>query len=376
MIVAVTDATEASEDPRAEIARLREQVTRLSLFTDVGKALASSLDSQKVLQTIMEKISDLLEPDTWSLLLLDEERGELAFEIAVGEGSERLKDVRVKLGDGIAGWVAAHRQAVLVDDARSDPRFDPTFDSITGTVTLSIVCVPVMSRERVLGVIELVNHLGKNSFGHEDLMVLKNLADYAAIALSNAKFVQRINELTITDDCTQLYNARHLGFVMDAEIYRSARYGFDFSVLFLDLDRFKQVNDSHGHLAGSKLLWMIGELIRTHLRLIDYAFRYGGDEFVLVLPQTGKEAAVAVAERMRELLHSSRFLKDDGLNVAVTASFGVASYPVDGTTRKELLAKADEAMYSAKHAGRNAVAAASRAVVAEPPPEAAAAEPV
>lgn len=350
--------------PQEEILELKRQVERLSLFHEVGKALFSTLDLQKILQTIMEKISDLLQPDTWSLLMLDENTQELYFEIAIGSGAERLRDVRLKLGEGVAGWVAQHGEPVLVENAASDPRFSRKIDELTHNETHSIVCVPIKAHGNVLGVIELVNALGKPSFGADDIPILKSLADYAAIALENARYVQRIHELTITDDCTALYNARHLNFVLDTEIYRSNRYGYEFSVIFIDLDHFKQVNDVHGHLVGSKLLWMIGDSIKGHLRMIDYAFRYGGDEFVVLLPQTSKENALMVVRRVRELLLSHVYFTEEKLNIRVTASFGVASFPVDGRTRKELLRKADEAMYLVKNTSRNNIALAGQGIVA------------
>lgn len=348
--------------PEEEIAELKRQVERLSLFHEVGKALFSTLDLQKILQTIMEKISDLLQPDTWSLLMLDEKTQELYFEIAIGSGADKLKDVRLKLGEGVAGWVAQHGEAVLVEDVRNDARFTPKVDELTHTETRSIVCVPIKARGHVLGVVELVNALGRPSFGVEDIPILKSLADYAAIALENARYVQRIHELTITDDCTALYNARHLNFVLDTEIYRSNRYAYEFSVIFIDLDYFKQVNDVHGHLVGSKLLWMIGDLIKGNLRMIDYAFRYGGDEFVVLLPQTSKENALLVVRRVRELLNSRVFFGEEQMNIKVTASFGVASFPVDGRTRKELLLKADEAMYLVKNTTRDNIALAGQGI--------------
>ncbi len=345
-----------------EIVELKRQVERLSLFHEVGKTLASTLDLQKILQTIMEKISDFLQPDTWSLLMLDENTQELYFEIAIGAGANKLKDVRLKLGEGIAGWVAANGDPVLVEDVKTDPRFSSKFDELTQTDTHSVVCVPIKGRERVLGVIELINCLGKDSFRNEDIPILKNLADYAAIALENARYVQRIQELTITDDCTALYNARHLHFVLDAEIYRSNRYNYEFSVIFIDLDHFKQVNDTYGHLVGSKLLWMIGDLIKGHLRLIDYAFRYGGDEFVVLLPQTAKENALMVVRRVRDLLNSTVYFAEEGLNIKVTASFGLATFPGDARTRKEILRLADEAMYLVKNTTRNNIALAGEGI--------------
>ncbi len=349
--------------PQEEIAELKRQVERLSLFHEVGKALFSTLDLQKILQTIMEKISDLLQPDTWSLLMLDEETQELYFEIAIGAGAERLRDVRLKLGEGVAGWVAQTGEPVLVENTSIDTRFSGKIDELTHTETRSIVCVPIKAHGHVLGVIELVNTLGKPSFGTEDIPILKSLADYVAIALENARYVQRIHELTITDDCTALYNARHLNFVLDTEIYRSNRYGYEFSVIFIDLDHFKQVNDVHGHLVGSKLLWMIGDSIKGHLRMIDYAFRYGGDEFVVLLPQTSKENALMVVRRIRELMLNRTFFTEEKMNIKVTASFGVAAFPVDGRTRKDLLRQADEAMYLVKNTSRNNIALAGQGII-------------
>jgi diguanylate cyclase (GGDEF)-like protein len=345
-------------DQQEEIVELQHQVERLSLFHEVGKALFSTLDLQKILQTIMEKISELLQPDSWSLLMMDERAQELYFEIAIGQGAEKLKDVRLKLGEGIAGWVAEHEQPVLVEDIRRDSRFSPKIEEFAQPNTQSVLCVPIKGREQVLGVIELANCQGEQSFAEEHIPTLKSLADYTAMALENARYVQRIHALTIMDDCTALYNARHLNFVLDAEIYRSSRYGYEFAVIFFDLDHFKEVNDVHGHLVGSKLLWMIGDLIKSNLRLIDYAFRYGGDEFVVILPQTSKENALIVLRRLKELLNSKVFFQEEDLNIKVTASFGIAAFPADGRTHREILRMADEAMYLVKKTTRDNIALA------------------
>jgi diguanylate cyclase (GGDEF)-like protein len=350
---------------REEVAELKQQVERLSLFHEVGKALFSTLDLQKILQTIMEKIIDLLQPDTWSLLMVDEKTLELYFEIAIGHGAEKLKDVRLKLGEGIAGWVAAHAEPVLVEDVRCENRFRLRSDEFPHPDTHSVLSVPIKGREQVLGVMELANCLGKQSFSPAHIPTLKSLADYAAIALENARYVQRMHELTIMDDCTALYNARHLNFVLDAEIYRSTRYGHEFSVIFFDLDHFKDVNDLHGHLVGSTLLWMIGDLLKSNLRLIDSAFRYGGDEFVIILPQTSKENALTVLRRLKNLLASKVFFRAENLNIRVTASFGIATFPSDGRTHREILRKADEAMYLVKRTTRDNIAVAGEGILPE-----------
>lgn len=334
----------------------------LAIFHDVAKALTSSLNLDSILQTIMEKMAAYFEPDTWSLLMVDEEKEELYFAIAVGDASEALKTVRLKMGEGIAGWVAKHGEPLLVPDVYTDPRFAKRIDEMTKWQTHSIICLPLSSKQRVLGVIQLINVDMKN-FGDHEMLALQALADYAAIAIDNARAVERIQELTITDDCTGLYNARHLYKTLEAEVYRSARFNYEFSVLFLDLDHFKKVNDTHGHLIGSKLLAEIGYSIKSHLRLIDYAFRYGGDEFVVLLPQTGKDAALVVARRIRDVFRNTLFCRDENLNLSVRASMGVATYPEDAKSAHEIIRQADEMMYMVKNTTRDNISVAQQGLL-------------
>ena len=341
----------------------RREAGEVAVFHELGKALTSSLQLDQVLRTIMEKIDEFLRPDTWSLLLVDEAKQELYFELAVGKGATALKDIRIKMGQGIAGWVAQNGKAVIVPDVSQDTRFFAQVDEKTKTETQSIVAVPVRFRDHCLGVIELVNCVGADGFHQRDLALLEALSDFAAIALENARHVQRIHELTITDDCTSLYNARHLNFILETEIYRSQRYGYEFSLVFIDLDHFKRVNDSFGHLMGSRLLAEIGQLIKINCRLIDFAFRYGGDEFVVLLPQTSKENALLVARRLHRMIRETVWLQAEKLNIHITPSVGVASYPSDSRTKVELLHLADEAMYAVKNSTRDGVAAANFGVV-------------
>ncbi len=335
----------------------------VAVFQELGKALTSSLQLDQVLRTIMEKIDEFLRPDNWSLLLLDEEKQELYFELAVGKASQALRDVRIKMGQGIAGWVAQHGETVVVPDTSKDTRFFSKVDEKTKTETQSIVAVPVRFRDTCLGVIELINCVGPGGFDPRDLKLLEALSDFAAIALENARHVKKIHDLTIRDDCTTLYNARHMSFILETEIYRSQRYNYEFSLVFIDLDHFKLVNDTHGHLVGSRLLGEIGNALKAHCRLIDFAFRYGGDEFVLLLPQTSKENALNVARRLHKLIREGVWLEQEGLNIRLTPSLGVASYPVDSRTKEGLLHLADEAMYLVKNTNRDSVAAANMGIL-------------
>ncbi len=343
-------------------AQLTRHTQELTIFHDVAKALTSSLDLDSILQTIMEKMAEYFRPDTWSLLMIDEQKDELYFAIAVGDAAEALRNVRLKVGEGIAGWVAKHGEQVICHDVTTDPRFARRVDEVTQWETHSVICVPLRSRLRVLGVIQLVN-VDMSQFNEPELFFLQALCDYAAIAIENARWVEKIQELTITDDCTGLYNARHLYKTLETEVYRSARFGYEFSVLFIDLDHFKSVNDTHGHLVGSKLLAEIGYLIKAQLRLIDFAFRYGGDEFVVLLPQTGKDSALVVAKRLRDGLRGSTFCRGEGLNLIVRASIGLATYPHDARDAHDVIRQADEMMYLVKNTTRDNIGIAQRGVM-------------
>jgi diguanylate cyclase (GGDEF)-like protein len=363
----VAGAMRAGSRIRMEEAKRAEESERkireLAVFHEIGKALTSTLNLNQVLQIIMEKISSVFRPDTWSLLLLDEQSGELYFEIVTGDAAESLKHVRLKPGEGIAGWVAERGEPLVLQDAYADQRFAPRVDEITKIQTRSVVCVPVTCKEKVLGVVELINCLGQPHMTEEDVFRLQALADYAAIAIQNARYVHRIHELTITDDCTNLYNSRYLHSTLEAEIYRSTRYQYEFSIIFIDLDFFKTVNDRYGHLAGSRLLLDLGQLIKGRLRMIDFAFRYGGDEFVILLPQTSKTEALLVTRRLHELIGRHVFFQQEGLNISITASFGISTFPEDARTKVDLIRMADQAMYLVKKTSRNGIAVANGGMV-------------
>ncbi len=329
-------------------------VAELRVFNEIGKTLTSTLEIPEVLAIIMQKISELMKPHNWSLLLLDQATRELYFEIAVGQGADKLKEIRLQLGEGVAGWVAQEAKSLLVPNVAEDPRWNKRIDELTQYQTRSIVCVPLISRGSVQGVIELVN-AEANSFGDSDLRLLETLADYAAIALENARNFQRVQELTVTDDVTSLYNSRYLHEMLNSEFARSKRYDLTFSVVFFDLDHFKEVNDQYGHLCGSQLLAEVGELIRETLRTVDIPTRYGGDEFVIILPQTTKMQALHVTRRLRLALNEGVFLVGQDLKVRVTASFGVANFPTDAFTRDDVLRMADEAMYQVKETTRDGI---------------------
>lgn len=344
-------------------ARNREQIVdllsrrnaELASLLEIGKTLTSSLELRDVLKGIMAHLERLLQPKIWSLLLRDEETDELTFEIAVSPVSDELKGMRLRMGEGIAGWVALHGEALLIPDVTRDERFANHVAKAVDYPVASIVCVPLMIRERVLGVLELIGVQGDEPFNPDNLPLLRAVADFSAIAIDNARNYQRISELVITDDLTGLHNARHFHELLEYEVDRAQRYGSQVSLLFLDLDHFKQVNDRYGHLVGSRMIAEVGHLIRRHIRSADRAARYGGDEYVVVLPNTGKQGAILMARKMLERLYAHPFQADTGDTISITASFGVATFPDDASDKTGLIRAADSAMYAAKEGGRNGV---------------------
>lgn len=333
----------------------------LQIFHDVAKALTSSLDLDTVLQTILEKIAAYFKPEMWSLILVDEETQDLYYALAAGEESESVNALRLISGDSVARWVVEHGEALVIQDVTRDSRIDPTSLAEFASQACSVVCIPIRTSGKVLGLMELVN--GDINIVLSSEMLLQALADYAAIAIENARAVQRIQELSITDDCTGVYNARHMITVLAEEVRRSERFGYEFSMLFIDLDHFKQINDSYGHLQGSKLLGQFGRSLRKNLRLVDAAFRYGGDEFAVLLPQTGKDAAIQVAHRLTKIFRNTQWMLDDSRSVSLSASIGIATYPQDGASSNAIVQRADELMYQAKEAGGNSIAVAGSGVV-------------
>ncbi len=342
-----------------------QHAAAIETLMEIARALASPSEIDEILEQIMYQISRLLCPKAWSLLMKDEVTGELEFQVVISDVAESLKGVRLPKGHGVAGWVAENGESLIIPDVRCDTRFAAEFDRKLSFETRSIACVPVKSRDTVYGVIELINSLEDGIFDESDAQILTTIADFAGIAISNAKAVEKIRELVITDDLTGLYNSRYFFEQIEYEVERSKRYQSHLSLVFFDLDRFKNVNDTHGHLTGSKLLTEVGAIVASNIRKADKAARYGGDEFVVILPHTEKIGAVTFASKLHKELESHPFFSLDGALLTVTGSFGVASFPEDALCSSELISAADDAMYRVKAAGRNGVQEAGRNGVQE-----------
>jgi len=333
------------------------QTDMLRTCVEVGKLLTSTLNLQEILELIMIKVSLLIRAQNWSLLLKNEASGKLAFEIVVGLNQELFNGLHLLPGEGIAPHVAETGKAVFIPDVNDSPLFNRKVDLHTGFTTRSVICLPLNIRGKSLGVIEIVNVQDMKIFELEDFPILTILADYAAIAIENSRYVDKISKMSITDEYTGLYNARYLHQILD-EFFSKTDQTTPLSVVFMDIDSFKSIVDHYGHLLGTRLLKEIGKTITRNLSDQDILIKYGGDEYIILLPGRNKTQAVKHSEKILRAIKESTYLKSKTEPVRITASVGIATYPEDAETKKQLLILADNALFKIKHSRKNRVGTA------------------
>jgi diguanylate cyclase (GGDEF)-like protein len=328
---------------------------RYNILLKIVKAANDRLDPQSVIGIIMDNIQKLIPCEAWSILLLSEDQAELVFERARGAGSDSLTYARLKVGEGIAGWVALRRKATIVNDVAHDRRFNSKFDETTKFRTKSVLCAPLISRNQVMGVVELINKRSKTQrFSERDLSTLLTLLGPIAVSLHNAVLYQEKEKLAITDDLTKLYNNRFIHLYLHEMIDHHTKNEGRFSLIFLDLDGFKSVNDHYGHLIGGQTLVEVGKLIHGIVGEQGVVARYGGDEFVVIMPGVGREQALDTAERIRYAIENHDYLQVMKKEIHLSASLGISVFPIHADNITELIQKADQAMYEAKYVGKNA----------------------
>ncbi len=349
-----------------------------------GSTFPLEMSLAENLVAVLRKANEFVPSEAGSILLdnpvekhRDRRKNGLTFIAAFGAQAENLVGRRMHAGQGIGGQVYITGRSYCTSDAQSDSQFNPDFDEANDYHTRSLVAIPVRIEHEVCGVLELLNRVEVETFSQEDLNLLEIFAGYISISIQNVLDGRQAQEIAKRDNLTGLYNDRYLHVTLSQTISACRNENKDLSLLFLDLDFFKRVNDSHGHLAGSQTLREVGQLLHTSSQpRAAIAARYGGDEFVIAAPGVGLEEAIDIAEEIREAIVGSTFLERAGdiqpdplFLTGITCSIGLASLrrhcTRDLTTERcksTLLRLADAAMYVAKDTGRNRTVVAGEPV--------------
>jgi diguanylate cyclase (GGDEF)-like protein len=324
---------------------LRRRVAELETLNIMGHRLASSLQTRELVETVArETLAAIPEAEILTLTHRPDGQPDLVVDwFERGRPGERLRPEQ----DGLAARVMEEGRSLHIDDL---DRFEGAPASAAQAGMRSWVGVPVEIYGAVAGALSIQSR-SPHAFSHDHVRLIEAIGSQAAVALQNA----RLYELAMVDGLTTLFVRRYFDARLDEEIERSKRFGTEFSVVMMDIDDFKHLNDSHGHQAGDRLLRTIAETVRRQMRAVDTAARYGGEEFAMILPRTSMVDAYNQAERIRQQIADIRFTVD-GAVLSVTASFGIASYPESKAAGAEALIRlADRALYRAKRTGKNRV---------------------
>jgi diguanylate cyclase (GGDEF)-like protein len=341
-----------SRELETENRALRERVAELHTFLNLSKTLSATLNMEELFRLALHLIGRSLHVDAYSLMLLDESGERLVVKAAFGFPEDGALGQTLRLGEGISGLVAQTGQALLVPDVSAEARFleQESFRLQRG----SFICVPLRIKGReVIGVLN-AQKPEPHGFGVGDLDLFQAVANQVAAALENAQLYQRTKELSTRDDLTGLFNRRHFFDNLEKEVQRARRYRRVFSLLLLDLDDFKGYNDTYGHLKGDEALKEIARLLLASTRRADIVARFGGEEFVVLLPEINAQGALVVAEKIRTAVEQYPFAghtPQPGGKMTVT--LGLATYPTDSEDGLELVDLADRALYLGKQQGGN-----------------------
>ncbi len=333
-------------DNARHYAALAEASARALAVQRLTATLASHLEPQQCLEAFAEELRRTLDFARLACIFVNQ-TGDYLEVLALPEGAGwGLGDVLPLVGSGPGSVALAGR--ALARDLAADAGFSFIEEPrLLEEGLISYALLPLQARGRTVGVLALGSHAPR-AFGEAELRRLLPLAEPLGLAFENLRLVHKTRELSLADDVTPLYNFRFVHQLLDRELPLCERYGALLSVIFLDLDNFKPINDRHGHLRGSRVLREVGFLLRAGVRAGDYPARWGGDEFVVILPQTGPEEARALAESLRESIVARTYLREEGLDARLGASVGVATFPTEARAKDALLRLADERMYADK----------------------------
>jgi diguanylate cyclase (GGDEF)-like protein len=348
LVGAFNKASERFAHAQGEVERNREEL-RMSVRR-LGETLRATHDLTKLLSVVLETAALSMKASAGAVYLLSTNQRELYVKVARNL-DRSLAGRRIRIGEGVAGSVIETREPVLVMPGGTLPP-----PSEAEPVADSMIAVPLETGTQLMGVLALYGREAPDPFVEADLDTMTTLARAAAVGIENVLVHQEAQRLSITDGLTGVWNQRYFRIRLRQEVERAIRFRRSLSLLVLDIDYFKSVNDGHGHQRGdSILIELAGRLASAVRGQVDTVARYGGEEFVLILPETPLEGAAVVAEKIRESIAAVPFGSEGEEPVTVTASIGAACFPQNGSSDEALIRAADQAMYEAKLRGRNRV---------------------
>jgi len=338
------------------IEEAQKQLEEYQALYEVGLTLASSENLSTVNQTIVEYATRLTKTPAGSLAILDESHGEMVLSAVKGfsKNFAKVTHWQIRAG-GLTNYILNQAGPVVISNLDKFKGFDNPV--LVAEKVKALLAVPLKAEGKIAGVL-YVNDFVPREFSQREISILALLSTYAALAIERTKLLENTQLLAITDGLTGLYNHRHFQYRLNEELARAQRYKHTVSLMFIDVDYFKEYNDINGHMKGNNVLRTIGYLIRANQRQSDFAARWGGEEFAVIMPETAKEQALNLAERLRVKVEKTPFENEEKQPLGkITISLGVASFPADGLTSDELCLAADKALYKAKSAGRNCAVA-------------------
>ncbi|MDI6739981.1 MAG: diguanylate cyclase, partial [Candidatus Edwardsbacteria bacterium] len=330
----------------------KRQIKELSVLHDVGTTVGSTLKVETLLQQVCQILQETFRYPKIGILLADQDRQELVLVASRGYRTmDEKMGKRLRIGrEGVSGMVAATGEPIIIDDVSKSQHYVCIDEN-----TKSEIAVPLKLGRQVVGVVNVESD-NLNAFGGLDMRLLSTLATQVAVAVENARLYEQTEQLAVTDGLTGVFNHRYFQEFLERELNRAKRYRHTLSLIMLDIDHFKDVNDTMGHPTGDCVLQQVAAALKKQARDVDLVARYGGEEFMVVLPETGKREAQNIANRIRVQVRDFIFKDERQRDLRrVTVSLGVASFPEDGADKNELIDYVDKALYRAKAGGRDQV---------------------
>ncbi len=305
-------------DEEKELENLDDFV-KLSAFVDVDVGIAAVKTINEAMNRVMEKIGNIIAPVNWSLLLIDKKTEKLYFKLVVGKNAGKLKNKRIPKEESITNKVVKTGQPILIEDVQKDPKLSSRIDKITGFKAKSIIGAPLKVNDKIIGVIQLINKKNKKPFSPAEVKILTTIADYAAAAIENVYYLSSLKNMANIDSLTGVYNKSNFDKQLNKEIERYKRYSHGLSLIIIDIDDFKKINDQHGNSVGDNILKDLARILKKNTRTVDIVARYGGDEFVILLPHTKKRDAENVCKRiMKNIEQENKKGKKVSYTVSIT----------------------------------------------------------